>query len=73
MASHAEHIVNRQLQVRLPSVAYLGITPNLSIDKILAEFCYRFNLASLAPRLVYASVRTPLLLYRLLTLAEVCR
>lgn len=72
MASHAEHIVNRQLQVRFPSVAYLGITPSFRVDKILAEFCYRFNLVSLAPRLVYASVRTPLLLYRLLTLAEVC-
>ncbi len=49
------------------------------LPRYLAEFCYRFNrlnrrydLEALVPRLLHASVRTPPMPYRLLTLAESC-
>ena len=44
------------------------------LPRYLAEFCYRFNRRydpeALVPRLVHASVRSPPMPYRLLTLAE---
>ena len=46
------------------------------LPRYLAEFRYRFSLRydpeALVPRLLHASVRTPPLPYRLLTLAESC-
>ncbi len=46
------------------------------LPRYLAEFRYRFNrrydLEALVPRLPHASVRTPPMPYRLLTLAESC-
>ncbi len=46
------------------------------LPRYLAEFCYRFNRRydpeALVPRLLHASVRTPPMPYRLLTLAESC-
>ncbi len=46
------------------------------LPRYLAEFRYRFNrrydLEALVPRLLHASVRTPPMPYRLLTLAESC-
>ena len=56
-----------------------GTCPALNgkhLPRYLAEFCYRFNrrydLQVLVPRLLHASVRTPPMPYRLLTLAESC-
>ncbi len=42
------------------------------LPRYLAEFCYRYDLEALVPRLLHASVRTPPIPYRLLTLAESC-
>lgn len=41
------------------------------LPRYLTEFCYRFKLAAMLPRLAWAALRTPHMPYRLLKPAEV--